>query len=94
MEQIFTLLFLSLLATPLACDKGAFAYLITSSSSCGVDPVYGIGLERTVTAVDVALSHVNSLLDLLPAINLTYGNTVNTLEVTLNVFVKCFAILY
>ena len=81
MELIFSMLLFSLLATPLSCDKGAFAYLITSSSSCKVDPVYGVGLERTVPAVDLALDYINFHTDLLPTINLTYGTTVNSLEV-------------
>ena len=75
------MLLFSLLATPLACNKGAFAYLITSSSLCKVDPVYGVGLERTIPAVDLALDYINFHSDLFPAINLTYGSMVNSLEV-------------
>ena len=86
MEPIFTVLLFSLLATPLASDKGAFAYLITPSSSCMVDPVYQIGLERTVPAVDLALDYINFHSDLLPAINLTYGSMVNSLEVPTLIF--------
>ena len=58
-----------------------FAYLITSSFSCMVDPVYGVSLERTVPAVDLALEYINLHPDLFPAINLTYGSMVNSLEV-------------
>ena len=45
-----------------------------------VDPVYGVSLERTVPAVDLALEYINLHPDLFPAINLTYGSMVNSIS--------------
>ena len=70
----------SLLAAPVRCSEGEFAYIVTNST-CYADPVYGVSLERTVTAVDLVLDYINSNSAFLPSINLTYG-TGYTLEVS------------
>ena len=69
---------LKLFMLPLSrSDKGAFSYVLSSSA---VDPVYGVRLDSTVPAVDLALQYINNNSSLLPAINLTYGE-VSTLQV-------------
>ena len=74
------MLMFSLLAAPLACSEGEFAYLVTNST-CYADPVYGVSLEKIVTAVDLVLDYINSNSAVLPSINLTYG-TSYTLDVS------------
>ena len=55
-----------------SCDKGSFSYVLSVSA---VDPVYGVRLDSTVPAVELALDHVNTNPTLLPGVNLTYGDT-------------------
>ena len=70
----YILLVVCELATPLGCDKGAFSYSVTSSSSCCPDPLYNVDVGSTVPAVNYALDYVNVQPDLLPGLNLTYGD--------------------
>ena len=46
-----------------------FSYVLTST----VDPLYGVRLESTVPAVDLALDYINNNSSLLPGYNLTYS---------------------
>ena len=68
------LFFLLPLFAPCCSNKGSFSYVLSSSA---VDPVYGVRLDSTVSAVDLALDYINSNSSLLPAINLTYGQVRN-----------------
>ena len=58
-------------------DKVTFSYVLSESA---VDPVYGVRLDSTVPAVELALDHVNTNPTLLPGANLTYGGA-RTLQV-------------
>ena len=69
-----------ILITPSCSDKGAFSYVLSPSSA--VEPLYGVRLNSTVPAVDLALQYINSNSTLLPGLNLTYGQ-VESLEVSL-----------
>ena len=60
-----------------------FSYALVRASSSAV---YGVGLESTVPAVDLALALVNNNSNLLPNINFTYGQ-VSILEVGVGVWV-------
>ena len=75
----FTVLIFSMLGT-LGCNEGEFAFL-TTTSTCSEDPVYGVSLDNTVTAVDLVLDYINSNSVFLHTINLTYG-TKYTLDVS------------
>ncbi len=46
----------------------AFSYVVTSSSSCGLESLYGV----TVVAVNHAVDYVNSNVNLLSGINLSH----------------------
>ena len=52
-----------------------FSYVLSGSA---VDPVYGVSLESTVYAVDLALQHINSNSTLLPGYNLNYARILRT----------------
>ena len=54
-----------------------FSYVLSESA---VDPVYGVRLDSTVPAVELALDHVNNNPTLLPGYTLQY-NTVLRSEV-------------
>ena len=81
--MLFSLLALLCLAASLpACgsDKGAFKYALAGPAV--MDPVYGVSLESTVPAVDLALQYINDATDLLPNVSLVYNRT--TLEVCID----------
>ena len=59
-------------------DKGAFRHVLAGPAV--VDPVYGVSLESTVPAVDLALQYINDATDLLPNVSLVYNQT--SLEVS------------
>ena len=60
----------------------SFSYTLQhTAAEQAVDPVYGVSLESTVYAVDLALQHINNNSTLLPAINLTYEQ-VNSVQVS------------
>ena len=80
--KLIAVLLCSLLPVPLVGDIGTFTFLLTSSLPTGcVDPVHGVSLEGTVTAVDLALDYINSNPDLVPATNLSYGTSFSSIEV-------------
>ena len=68
--------FLATQTSLISSDKGAFSYVLTST----VDTLYGVRLESTVPAVDLALDYINNNSSLLPGLNLTY-NTPNRIQV-------------
>ncbi len=70
---------LALAASPTVSDKGAFSYLLTGPA---VDPVYGVSVESTVPAVDLALQYISNATNLLPDVNLNYSQ-VQSLEVSI-----------
>ena len=94
-ELLFFMNLLFVLLTPLCSDGGAFTFWVTSSSSsCCADPVYGVSLDKTVASVDLALAYVNSKPDILPAGDLNYGSTFNSLKVLhFTLFLLFFLIL-
>jgi hypothetical protein len=49
-----------------------FSYVLSAST---VDPVYGVSLESTVPAVDLALDYINTNTTLLPGYTLSYDNS-------------------
>ena len=67
--QYLVFLFISLVL-PTCSDKGAFSYVVSSSAE--LDPVYGVRLDSTVPAVDLALEYINNNSTLLPGITLSY----------------------
>ena len=72
--ELLVFLLVSVFPENIYSDKGAFSYLLSSSA---VDPVYGVRLDSTVPAVDLALQYINNNSSLLPAINLTYGEIIS-----------------
>ena len=79
LHSLLLLLFQVLDLIPPSCsdDNATFSYVVSVSA---VDPVYGVRLDSTVPAVELALDHVNTNPTLLPGVNLTYGG-VRTLQV-------------
>ena len=69
---LLLLLFPALGLIPPSCsdDNATFSYVLSESA---VDPVYGVRLDSTVPAVELALDHVNNNPTLLPGVNLTYA---------------------
>ena len=56
-------------STELEVQQILFSYGLTSAE---LDPVYGVRLDSTVPAVDLALEYINNS-TLLPGITLSYG---------------------
>ncbi len=55
--------------TPASTQEVNFSYALTGPA---VDPVYGVSLESTVPAVNLALQYISNATNLLPSISLTY----------------------
>lgn len=75
-------LFLLLTARAGGSDKaGAFSLVLTRPA---VDPVYGVSLESTVPAIDLALQYVSNATSLIPNLTPSYNQT-QVLEVTIKI---------
>ena len=84
---LYFISFVAVLVLPSCSDKGAFSYVVSSSAE--LDPVYGVRLDSTVPAVDLALEYINNNSTLLPGITLSYGQVTQLQVLYAHVLVYC-----